>query len=339
MADQDNQYKEITSMDMSSADYYFDSYSHFGIHEEMLKDKVRTLSYRKAILDNKTLFKDKIVLDIGCGTSILSMFAAQAGAKHVYGIECSNIAYQAKEIVKENKLEDVVTIIQGKVEEVVLPVDKVDIIISEWMGYFLFYESMLETVLYAKEKWLVEGGLLFPNNAQLYLCAIEDGEYKDSKIAFWENVYGFKMSCIEELALYEPLVDTVQDEAIISDSDCIYDLNIDTVQSKDLDFNSPFHIEFSRNDTMHALVGYFDIAFPGKKKVTFSTSPYAKETHWRQTVFYFRDSYDVSIGDSLEGTISVIRNKKNHRDLDVTVDCILIQKDSQTPIKQSYRIR
>lgn len=49
----------------------------------------------------------------------------------------------------------VVTIIKGKVEEVELPVDQVDIIISEWMGYCLFYESMLNTVIYARDKWLV----------------------------------------------------------------------------------------------------------------------------------------------------------------------------------------
>ena len=47
------------------------------------------------------------------------------------------------------------TIIKGKVEEVDLPVEGVDIIISEWMGYCLFYESMLNTVIYARDKWLV----------------------------------------------------------------------------------------------------------------------------------------------------------------------------------------
>lgn len=53
----------------------------------MLKDTVRTLAYKNSILNNKHLFKDKIVLDVGCGTSILSMFAAKAGAKHVYGVK------------------------------------------------------------------------------------------------------------------------------------------------------------------------------------------------------------------------------------------------------------
>lgn len=97
-------------------------------------------------------------MDIGCGTGILSIFAARAGAKHVYGIEFADIADYAREIVKVNNLTDKVTIIKSKVEEAVLPVEKVDIIISEWMGYFLIYESMLDTVLYARDKWLVKDG-------------------------------------------------------------------------------------------------------------------------------------------------------------------------------------
>src|SRR6266496_3960544 len=79
----------VENVEMTSKDYYFDSYAHFGIHEEMLKDEVRTLSYRSSIYQNRHLFKDKIVLDVGCGTGILSMFAAKAGAKHVYGVSFS----------------------------------------------------------------------------------------------------------------------------------------------------------------------------------------------------------------------------------------------------------
>ncbi|XP_004409951.1 PREDICTED: protein arginine N-methyltransferase 1 isoform X4 [Odobenus rosmarus divergens] len=151
--------------DMTSKDYYFDSYAHFGIHEEMLKDEVRTLTYRNSMFHNRHLFKDKVVLDVGSGTGILCMFAAKAGARKVIGIECSSISDYAVKIVKANKLDHVVTIIKGKVEEVELPVEKVDIIISEWMGYCLFYESMLNTVLYARDKWL---------EVDIYTVKVED---------------------------------------------------------------------------------------------------------------------------------------------------------------------
>ena len=97
-------------------DYYFNSYSNFNIHEEMLKDKVRTGAYQKAILENKEIFKDKIVLDIGSGTGILSFFAAEAGAKHVYGIEFADIADFSIEIIKKNNMQDKITIIKVKIK-------------------------------------------------------------------------------------------------------------------------------------------------------------------------------------------------------------------------------
>uniref|UniRef100_A0A8C5M305 Protein arginine methyltransferase 8 n=1 Tax=Leptobrachium leishanense TaxID=445787 RepID=A0A8C5M305_9ANUR len=78
--------KLLNPEEMTSRDYYFDSYAHFGIHEEMLKDEVRTLTYRNSMYHNKHVFKDKVVLDVGSGTGILSMFAAKAGARKVYGV-------------------------------------------------------------------------------------------------------------------------------------------------------------------------------------------------------------------------------------------------------------
>ena len=55
-----------------------------------------------------------------------------------------------------------------------------DIIISEWMGYFLMYESMLDTVLYARDKWMAQGGIMMPDRCTMSLVAIEDADYRQA---------------------------------------------------------------------------------------------------------------------------------------------------------------
>lgn len=109
-------------------------------------------------------------------------FAVKAGAKHVIGVDMSTIIEKAKEVVAVNGMSDKITLLQGKMEEVILPFPEVDIIISEWMGYFLLYESMMDTVLWARDKYLKKGGLIFPDKASIYMAGIEDGDYKDEKI-------------------------------------------------------------------------------------------------------------------------------------------------------------
>ena len=75
----------------------------------MIQDKVRTATYASFILTTPQLFKDAIVLDVGCGTGILSLFAARAGAKRVFAVDASDIAGKAEKIVKANGFDHVIT--------------------------------------------------------------------------------------------------------------------------------------------------------------------------------------------------------------------------------------
>ncbi|EDV28855.1 uncharacterized protein TRIADDRAFT_49708 [Trichoplax adhaerens] len=322
---------------MTSKDYYFDSYAHF---EEMLKDETRTLTYRNSMYQNKHLFRGKTVLDIGCGTGILCMFAAKAGAAKVIGIDCSGIIEQAEAIVKANRLDHVITLIKGKVEEIELPVDKVDIIVSEWMGYCLFYECMLETVLYARDKWLKPGGILMPDKASLYICGIEDREYKEEKINWWDSVYGFDMSCLRKVALAEPLVDFVDQKLVVTDCCLLTEVDLNTITTDDLNISSQFHLVCKRNDYLHAFACFFDIEFTKcHKRTGFSTGPYSQYTHWKQTVFYFEDYLTVLKNEEINGVFSCKSNKRNKRDLDFTVELNFNGRLCNLSTKQNYKMR
>jgi len=291
-------------------------------------------------MDNGHLFKDKTVLDVGCGTGILSMFCAKAGAKHVYAVDCSDIINQAKQIILDNHFDDKITCIQAKVEEMTLPCGRVDIIVSEWMGYFLLYESMLNTVIYARDHFLKPGGTLLPDKANMYIAGIEDSEYKQEKIEFWNNVYGFDMSCIKNIAIREPLVDTVEASAVMSSSYKFNSIDLNKVKVEDLTFTKPFSCKGIRNDFMHALIAWFDVEFSQcHKPISFSTSPMSKYTHWKQTVFYTQEVLSVSDGEEIKGTLSCKPNAKNPRDLDIQITISFNGKHSNVNITQEYYLR
>jgi len=270
----------------------------------------------------------------------LCMFAAKAGAKKVIGIECAGIIKQARQIVKANGFEDVITLVKGKVEEVDIDVDKVDIIVSEWMGYFLLYESMLDTVIFARDKWLAKDGMIFPDKAKLYITAIEDAEYREDKINFWDSVYGFDMSCIKEMALVEPLVEICDPHQVVSDACSILDIDLYTCTKEELDFTAPFQLRFSRDDYCHAFVAFFTVDFSkSHTTIRFSTGPRSTYTHWKQTVFYLDNPITVCQAETLNGNISVKRNKKNPRDIDILIESTVKGKYGKVENSRNYRLR
>lgn len=252
-----------------TGDYYFDGYAHIGIHETMLRDAARTNAYGDALMKNGDFLKGKVVLDIGCGTGILCLFAARAGARKVVGVDCSSIALKAREIVHRNGFDDVITIVRGRLEEVELPLEEgeVDVIVSEWMGYGLYYENMLPAVLAARDKYLkgFGGGVeeekkhssrtappspaaMLPSHSLLFLeaASIPDtqsemhGNDDGDRVRWWNDVYGFDMRDMAPLFTAEAQVDLASPESIVSDRAEVHRLEVVRAVDADLDFEIPF---------------------------------------------------------------------------------------------------
>jgi protein arginine N-methyltransferase 1 len=125
---------------------------------------------------------------------------------------------------------------------------------------------------------------------------------------------------MKDVALTEPLVDTVEFKALVTDPCAVLVIDLYTVKSADLTFRSPFSLPVKRNDFVHALIAWFDIDFTAcHKPISFSTGPHARYTHWKQTVFYLHDVLTAEEEEEVSGFIESRPNDKNKRDLDISI--------------------
>ena len=351
-----------------SSDSYFASYARFSIHREMLSDKPRTEAYRRAIEHNTELIRGARVLDVGCGTGILSLFALRAGAAHVVAIDGSKrMAELAHAVAGANGFAsrlaavhdgtklchlgdadtNALTVLSGRVEALKLHGEgdndgtdtdnaaaaaKVDVIVSEWMGYALLFEAMFDSVIDARDRLLKPGGAVLPDRAALYVAG---GGAGSSSLPFWKDVYGFDFTAIGDQVLEESVrvgvVTSVQNADIVTSTAQVHAYDLMTLRKEDVGFVSEFCLERNTCQTphgdkadedVHTLVLWFDVDFSERfctnEPVTLSTSPAAETTHWAQTVLHLRTPISAD-ADILRGALAISRSTDDERGIDICV--------------------
>ena len=147
-------------------------------------------------------------------------------------------------------------------------------------------------------------------------------------MAVWDTVWGFDYTPLKVTAMTEPLVDTVDMKAVVTDPCSVVSLDLYTVTTQDLVFQKSYTLKARRNDFIHALIAWFDIEFSAcHKPIRFSTGPHTKYTHWKQTVFYLGNVLTVEEGETVTGVLENRPNEKNKRDLDIVVSYQLNTED------------
>lgn len=246
---------------MTSKDFQFDVAAHIEMIHQQLKDTVRVQKFKEAILYNKHLFKNKSVLHLNCGVGIFSLFAAKAGASKVYAIDRSNVICYARQIVAANGYGNVIEVFKGNIEDIDLPEKEVDIILCDWMGYALLFQSTCDAVIYARDKWLKANGLIFPDQAKLFMVAVEDQKHKNENIEWWNGVYGFNMKCLRNVALKEPRYKLIKVEQILSKQCPIKAIDLYSATKDDLKFRSKYMLSMQRAGQLDGFALYFHVYF------------------------------------------------------------------------------
>ncbi|XP_061736108.1 protein arginine N-methyltransferase 2-like [Nerophis ophidion] len=308
---------------------YFGNYGTLKLHLEMLSDKSRTEAYRQVIVHNSASLQSKVIMDLGCGTGIVSLFCAKlAQPAAVYAVEASAMAQYTRELVRRNTCEAVVTVLQGRAEEVQLP-EQVDVLVSEWMGNCLLFEYMVESVLLARERWLREGGTMWPSSATLTLVPCQAHSYYAEKMAFWENTYGLDFTPLQPLARQEFFAKpkfshvTARDDCLASPHD-VLDLDMYTLQVSDLEeMEGQFQFCLEKSGQFHGFTAWFSVRFEsleeGGAAVELDTGPNAEPTHWKQTLFMLDTPIVVHVGDRVQGSLILRRNPVWRRHMTVTL--------------------
>jgi protein arginine N-methyltransferase 1 len=302
-----------------SCDFYFDSFAHYTAHEDLLNDEVRTKAWQTAIDSNPSLFRNKVVVDAGCGLCLFTMMLLKHNPSVCYGIEKSTIFPYALEVLSANDLTERVEMIHADVKDVDLG-KKVDTIVCDFVGSCMILDSMLPELIGFRNRCLKPDGCVFPTHASLWIAGLSLEDYA-ARVYYWRNVYGFNFQCIGARAVEEGVFEDVKKEAIMSESCMVWEIQSKTVQVADLNADHSFSFRATRTGDMNSLVLWFDAQFVGPDHTNgFSTSPYNESTTYSHTLLFLRNRVQVCVGEEITGILSIRMNAENPRNLDLTVD-------------------
>eukprot|EP01098_Paradermamoeba_levis_P007079 TRINITY_DN2941_c0_g1_i3.p1 TRINITY_DN2941_c0_g1~~TRINITY_DN2941_c0_g1_i3.p1 ORF type:complete len:185 (-),score=64.16 TRINITY_DN2941_c0_g1_i3:159-713(-) len=150
------------------------------------------------------------------------------------------------------------------------------------------------------------------------MAAIEDEEWKEKKIHFWENVYEYDMSVVKEEAYKEPIIDNVSPDNIFTDCVPVMSVDLKTSSKEDKNWTRPFVLTAKQNDYCHALLLYFDAHFSSSfKQTALYADPFHKQTHYKHLIMYLKHDIAVCKGEKITGTVSM--KTRNDRDVEIHV--------------------
>ena len=270
----------------------------------MLSDTVRTLAFERAL--QLVVQPHHRVLDFGCGTGILSFFAHRAGAARIFAVDRSPLVQAAQTVARDNGFDRIEFSYQ---EDVTLPT-AVDVIVSEWMGHFVFNESMLEPLLEVRDRYLRPDGTMIPRSISFFAGIIIDPEFPARYEFFQNRPYGIDFSALNEGSFARTETRNLQPEQV---SSTVIPLGaLDMLACSGTPQMLAGSAVFAEPLTAYGLIGWFDVDLT--EGVSFGTGPFSPKTHWSQMAFPLRSPFAIAPGEPLQVCIepTVFEDDRRH---------------------------
>jgi SAM-dependent methyltransferase len=273
------------------------------MHRLMLLDEARMSSYRRAL--RGVVHSGRTVLDVGAGSGVLSVMAAQAGASRVYAVEPTATAALAQRVVEANGVADRVEVIQRPLEEVELP-ERVDVVVSEWMGCYGVDENLLAPVLLARDRWMDPGGWMVPARVTAFLAPAWDADLARDLGALRERPGGVDLGPLVELTGEEVLLGRhgLGPEELAAPGEVMWSLDLFTCPVAEARAAWSTAIEFTvfRGARCNCLAAWFSAELVPGRELT--NAPGAAPTHWGRAAFPLHQDYTLEKEDRLRVEVS-----------------------------------
>jgi len=275
---------------------YFRSYA-LSAQEGMLSDAPRTEAFQRALA--QVCAGGGVVLDVGCGSGVLSMFAAKAGARHVIAVEANSVSVRtARALAESNGLGDRITFLEGRVEELAETIDAelerhggtLRVLVSEFVGFCIIHEGMFTSVAFARDRWHPEE--IIPRSGDVYVCPFNIDAYPQRATEFWtQEHYGLNFEAAAKPALRSVtesvLSEQLDADNLIADSQSVWHLDCMTASAEEaakMDARS-LAFEVTSRGPLHGLCVFFTLELC--QGLALPCGPGDPPTHWKQMLALF----------------------------------------------------
>jgi protein arginine N-methyltransferase 1 len=259
------------------------------VHRGLLQDESRTNAFREAI--RRVVTPDSVVLDLGTGSGILALFAAEAGARRVFAVDATHSADLASFLTRQLGFADRIQVFHEHSTNVELP-ERADILVTETLGAFGFDEQILSSVIDARARLLTPDAILIPSRVDLYLVPVDDASIYEQRVSWWNGKpYGFDFSPLAVFASNILFVGSVGSASFLAPPAMVIESDLTSV-----DISGRAHFTAARAGTIYGFTGWFRATLADGIEV----SNEAPGSHWEHVFLPLQTPIAVEVGTLID---------------------------------------